>query len=63
LSSHQRINPSRQKPESARSTMRVFGHRARTCQTMRSTSSIAAAAPSMFAGRSFAASRCTPQWM
>jgi len=57
LASHHAIIASRAKPESARRMMRTSGQRARICATMRAISSIAPAAPSMFAGRSFAASK------
>jgi hypothetical protein len=60
LASHQLIKASRANPESARSTMRISGHRARIWATMRAVSSTAPAAASMSARRSFAASRCGP---
>src|SRR2546422_6302159 len=37
--SHHAISSWRQKPESARSTIRTFGHRLRICATIRATSS------------------------
>jgi hypothetical protein len=60
LTSHQLIKASRANPESARSTMRTAGQRARICATMRAVSSIAPAEASMLARRSFDASRCEP---
>ncbi len=59
--SHQAISASRAKPESARNRIRVRGQRARICPTIRAISSWPPALPSMFDGRSLAASRCRPQ--
>jgi len=50
LASHQPINSSRQKPESARNTIRTCGQRCRSWATMRLTSSTASAA-SVLVGR------------
>ena len=61
--SHQLIKASRANPESARSTMRTSGQRARIRVTMRAVSSTAPADPSMSARRSFDANRCGPQKM
>lgn len=61
--SHQRISSSRQKPLSGRSKMRVRGQWLQICVIIRSISSHAPAAPSMFERRSLAASRCRPQKM
>jgi hypothetical protein len=57
FASHHAISASRAKPESPRSRMRTRGQRRRIRATMRATSSIAPAAPSIFDRRSFAASR------
>lgn len=61
LASHHVIRSSRAKPESARSTMRVRGHRVRMRAARRATSSSAPAAASMLARRSLATSRWRPQ--
>jgi len=53
------IRASRANPESARRMIRVCGQCARICATMRAISSMLPDAPSMFAGRSLAASRST----
>ena len=57
----QLIRASRANPESARSTMRTCGQRARIWVTMRAVSSTAPADASMSARRSFDANRCAPQ--
>src|SRR5690606_34390452 len=61
LVSHQAISPSRAKPESPRSRMRVRGQRPRIWPTMRATSSTAPAAASWLDRLSRAASRWRPQ--
>jgi hypothetical protein len=60
LTSHQLISASGANAESARSTMRTSGQRARIRVTMRAVSSTAPADPSMSARRSFDANRCRP---
>lgn len=60
LCSHHAIKASRAKPELARNTIFTSGQCLRICPTMRSTSSRAPAAPSMFERRSFEASSWRP---
>ncbi len=61
--SHQPISSSRQKPESARSTIFTSGQRSRSCATMRLTSSTEPAAASWLAGLSRAHSNWSPAKM
>jgi hypothetical protein len=60
LLSHHAIRSSRAKPESARNRMRTAGQRRPIWATIRATSSMLPALPSMLEGRSLAASRCRP---
>ena len=63
FSSHQVSKLSRQKPPSPRKMIRTFGHRPRICATIQATCFTLPAAASMFEGRNFASSKCSPQKM